>query len=162
MLNAGARLSRQDRRGWHEGERETNDIWAQVVSATKRTTLLEFLMEHAVPDAVVYTEGAAGYRGIPRTHETSRHNVGEYTRDQARTSGVASLWALMKRGYFDIYHETWVGHLGQCVTKFQGRHNVREEVTVKQMEAIIAGMSFKRLVYREWIADNGLLCGARS
>ena len=68
----------------------------------------------------------------------------------------------MKHGYVDIYHKTSPRHLGQCLKKFQRCHNVRENDTVEQMEAIIAGMILKRLLYREWIADNGLPCGARS
>lgn len=143
-------------------ERETNEIRAEVVSATKRTTLQVFLMEHAAPDAVVYTEGVAAYRGIARTHGTARYSVGEYTCDQAHTNGLASLWALMKRGYVDIYRKTSPRHLGQCVKKLQCCHNVREKDILERMEAIMTGMSLKRLLYREWIADNGLPCGARS
>ena len=49
-----------------------------------------------------------------------------------------------------------------AVSEFAGRLNIRDADTLKQMQGIIAGMTGKRLRYRDLIADNGLVNGARS
>ena len=52
-------------------------------------------------------------------------------------------------------------HPGRHVAEFERRHNVRNDDTLRQMEAIVDGMGRKRLRYRELIADNGMPSGAR-
>ena len=98
---------------------------------------------------------------LPFDHETVKHSVSEYVRDQAHTNGVESFWALLKRGYVGIYHKMSPKHLDRYVTEFERRHNIRDEDTLDQMDALVEGMGRKRLRYRELIADNGLDSGAR-
>ena len=51
--------------------------------------------------------------------------------------------------------------MNRYVTDFTGRQGMREQDTIYQMHAIVAGMIGKRLMYRTLIADNGLESGAR-
>ena len=53
-------------------------------------------------------------------------------------------------------------HLDRYVQQFAGKHNAREDDTIRQMQDVVAGMVGKRLMYRDLIADNGLASGARS
>jgi len=53
-------------------------------------------------------------------------------------------------------------HLQRYVSEFAGKHNVRDQDTLAQMTALVAGMVGKRLMYRDLVADNGLPSGARS
>ena len=43
-------------------------------------------------------------------------------------------------------------HLHRYVTEFTGLHNVREQDTIDQMHAMVAGLVGKRLLYRELVA----------
>ena len=67
----------------------------------------------------------------------------------------------MKRAHKGVYHKFSVKHLQRHVTDFAGRHNVRDMDTMMQMQALVAGMAGKRLMYCDLIADNGLASGAR-
>ena len=142
-------------------DRSSKRVRAKVVEHTDKPTLQSFVVEHAAPDATVYTDEASAYRGLPFEHETVTHSTGEYVRGMAHTNGMESFWALMKRGYTGIYHKMSPKHLDRYVTEFAGRHNARDLDTHAQMEQIAKGMEGKRLRYEDLIAPNGLDSGAR-
>ena len=90
--------------------RDSNKVTARVVTDTDAATLQRFVTEHAAPDARVYTDDAAAYKGIPFDHESVRHSVGEYVRDMAQTNGVESFWSMLKRahkGTFRAIVKSW-------------------------------------------------------
>ena len=142
-------------------DRESNHVAAQVVERTDKPTLHGLVLAHTAPDAKVYTDDALVYETLPFDHETVKHSVSEYVRDQAHTNGVESFWSLLKRGYVGIYHKMSPKHLDRYVAEFQRRHNIRDADTIEQMESFVEGMGRKRLRYREVIAPNGLPSGAR-
>ena len=61
-------------------DRATKQIRSQVVTRTDAPTLQGFVVEHAAPDATVYTDEASAYEGLPMTHEAVKHSVKEYVR----------------------------------------------------------------------------------
>ena len=132
-------------------DRESNQVAARVIDRTDRETLQGFVDEHADPEAMVYTDGATAYKGRER-HEAVHHSVGEYVRGMAHTNGVESFWAMLKRGYYGVYHRMSPKHLQRYVNESAGRHNVRDRDTIDQMQAVVAGMVGKRLLYRELTA----------
>ena len=142
-------------------DRSSKRVQAKVVEHTDKPTLQGFVAEHAAPDAIVYTDEAPAYRGLPFKHEAVTHSTGEYVRGMAHTNGMESFWALMKRGYTGIYHKMSPKHLDRYVTVFAGRHNVRDLDTHAQMEQLAKGMEGKRLRYQDLIEPNGLDSGAR-
>ena len=80
-------------------DRETNRVSAAVVGNTDAKTLQGFVASRAAKGATVYTDDHGGYQGMPFEHETVKHSVSEYVRDQAHTNGIESFWATLKRGY---------------------------------------------------------------
>ena len=85
--------------------RNTNQVIAQVVSDTTKSTLQQFVVEHTTQNATVYTDQASAYNGLPRKHAKVRHSIGEYVREQVHTNGIESFWATLKRGYKGVYHK---------------------------------------------------------
>lgn len=137
-------------------DRETNQVSARVVEGTDAKTLQGFALDHSVEDATIYTDDHAGYRGLPRAHESVKHSVSEYVSGQAHTNGIESFWALLKRGYHGTYHHMSAKHLDRYVSEFSGRHNHRPLDTIDQMAIIALRMNNKRLRYQDLIADNSL------
>ena len=84
-------------------DRATNRVSARVVERTDGETLQGFIHERTKDGATVYTDEHGAYCGLPN-HETVRHSIGEYVREQAHTNGIESFWALLKRGYHGVYH----------------------------------------------------------
>ena len=78
-------------------DRATGQVAAQVIEAVDGPTLRGFVTDHAAQGAMVYTDDARAYRGLPR-HESVSHSTGEYVRDGIHTNGIESLWSTLKRG----------------------------------------------------------------
>ena len=137
-------------------DRETGQVDAEVVDSTDRATLQGLVKRKTEPTAIVYTDEASAYAGLPRHHETVKHGVGEYVKDMAHTNGMESFWSLLKRGYIGIYHWMSVKHLDRYVTEFEGRHNSRPKDTLRQMADLMRGCIGRRLRYVDLIADTGM------
>ncbi len=131
------------------------EVRAQPVPDTRKETLQAFVADIVDAESTVYTDENNSYRGLVNTeHETVRHSVGEYVRDQAHTNGIESFWAMLKRGFHGTYHQMSVKHLARYVTEFAGRHNVRDLDTAMQMAMLAKGMAGKRLRYKDLIAEG--------
>ena len=134
-------------------DRKTNKIKAKVVENTDAKTLQKFVADTAADGATVFTDDAAAYRGMPFDHASVRHSVGEYVDGMAHTNGIESFWSMLKRAHKGVYHKISPKHLQRYVDEFAGRHGIREQDTITQMQNVVAGMAGKRLSYRELVAD---------
>ena len=134
-------------------DRETGQIASQVIEHTDAPTLQGFVERNTEPDATVYTDDAAAYRGMPRHHEAVKHGVSEYVRGMAHTNGMESHWASLKRGYDGVYHHMSAKHLSRYVAEFEGRHNRRPLDTADQMAVMAKSADGKSLRYADLIAD---------
>ena len=134
-------------------DRATGQVDASVVTSVDRGTLQPFVLARMKAGATVYTDEHGAYRRLPGVrHETVRHSVGEYVRDQAHTNGMESFWSMLKRGYHGTYHHMSAKHLQRYVDEFSGRHNVRVLDTRDQMARMVRGMDGKRLRYNDLVA----------
>ena len=59
---------------------------------------------------------------------------------------------MLKRAHKGTFHKISSKHLNRYVSEFAGKHNIRDRNTIDQMNAVVAGMIGKRLMYRELIA----------
>ena len=135
-------------------DRATGKVKAEVVADTGAKTLQGFVIDHTVDGATVYTDDAAAYKGMPdREHESVKHSVGEYVREQAHTNGLESFWATLKRGHDGTFHHLSPQHLDRYVAEFSGRHNIRNADTIDMMGIITRAMVGRRLRYQDLVAD---------
>ena len=134
-------------------DRVTGQVVAAVVPDTTRATLQGFVRSRTADDAMVYTDEAMAYRGLPN-HQTVGHRVGEWVNGQAHTNGLESFWATLKRGYHGVHHHMSPKHLDRYVGEFEGRHNGRPLDTIDQMTVMARGMLGKRLRYRDLVAGG--------
>ena len=102
----------------------------------------------------MYTDEAAAYNGLRRSHETIRHSVGEYVRNMAHTNGIESHWAMLKRGHDGVYHHFGPKHLDWYIVGFAERHNNRPMDTVDQMALLVKKSVGKRLTYADLIGPQ--------
>ena len=75
-------------------DRPTNRVWAEVVPGTDAQTLQGFVRSHVVTGARIYTDEHSAYEGLPN-HQSVRHSVGEYVREEAHTNGLECLWSIV-------------------------------------------------------------------
>lgn len=129
-------------------DRETNRVVTQVVEHTDKPTLQGFVVSHTEEGAMVYTDEARAYQGIPRPHEAVSHSAGEYVRGMAHTNGMESFWSLFDRGIVGTYHHVSVKHLPRYSSEFEGRHNNRPLDTADQMGRMVQRGVGRHLPYR--------------
>jgi len=131
---------------------ETGNVTAKPINDTSGTTLRGFITENAAKGSTVVTDNFRSYRGLSGyTHLTVNHSVGEYVRAQAHTNGIESFWALLKRGYYGIYHHMSAKHLHRYVNEFSFRHNTAQIDTMDFIGLTAQKMANKRLTYKELI-----------
>ncbi len=139
-------------------DRATGKVSAKIVDEADAKILQAFVVDHAAPDATVYSDEAAAYKGMPFKHESVRHSAGEYVKEicgphQRHRELLGDAEA---RSQGRLSHKISPKHLDRYVRQFTGKHNARSANTIDQMGGVIAGMVGKRLMYRDLIADNGL------
>ena len=86
-------------------DRATNQVRAEVVESTDKTTLQGFVVEHTDPNALAYSDDASACSGLPRNHETVKHSVSEYVRGTAHTNGIESFRAMLERAHKGTFHK---------------------------------------------------------
>ena len=143
-------------------DRATNQVRAQAIERTDKTTIHGFVAEHTAPGATVYTDDALVYETLPNPHEAVNHSALEYVRGDVHTNGVESFWSMLKRAHKGIYHKMSPKHLDRYVQEFAGRHNLRDADTITQMGLVVRGLEGKRLTYAALKQPNGLASGARA
>lgn len=125
-------------------------VVAMPIKATDRETIHSVINANVQKGATIYTDEHSSYVGMAGyNHEAVCHSVGEYVRNQAHTNGVESFWALLKRGYYGIYHYMSVQHLHRYVNEFSFRHNTAQAGTMVFIEMTIERMINRRLTYKE-------------
>lgn len=142
-------------------DRASNQVRAKVVERTDSKTLQGFILRQTELSAKIYTDEAKAYYDLPN-HETVKHSVLEYVRDQIHTNGMESFWCVLKRAHKGTFHKMSPKHLQRYVNEFAAKHNMRDMDTLAQMAAVATRLVGKRLMYTQLTADNGLPSGAHS
>ena len=132
-------------------DRTTGRVNTEVVESTDKGTLQNFVIRHTTSGAMVYTDEAAAYQGIPRRHEAVKHSANEYVRGMAHTNGLESHWALFKRAIDGTFHHISVKHLHRYTVEFDGRHNARPLDTADIMGQLARDSAGKRMTYERLI-----------
>ena len=119
---------------------------------TTAKTLKGFIHQNVIHGANVYTDNFKAYCGLNGyNHNTVNHSVGEYVRQQVHTNGIESFWALLKRGYYGIFHYMSFKHLHRYINEFAFRHNTASVGTMAFIEMTVSKMYSRRLTYKELI-----------
>lgn len=133
-------------------ERESKKVKAEVIENTKRPTLHGFIDKNIEAGSAVYTDDFKSYEKLDGyEHSTVKHSVGQYVDEQIHINGMESFWSMLKRAHKGTYHKMSKKHLTRYLQEFAGRHNIREQDTINQMQHIVASMIGKRLRYSELV-----------
>ncbi len=123
---------------------------AEFVQTTTSDQLQGFIKDNVKLGETVYTDDHKGYAGlIGFEHESVKHSVKEFVRDQARTNGIESFWALLKRGHMGVYHKMSAKHLHRYMDEYSTRFNMRKQGTMAKLEQTIDGAIGTTLPYKQ-------------
>jgi transposase-like protein len=131
-----------------------NQVYTQVITDTKATTLKPIIEKLVEKGAIVVSDVWNGYNGLNKDfqHEIVNHKSNEFKNEVGfHTNGIESFWSLLKRGICGIYHQTSVKHLNKYCDEFAFRYNTREIETERFTLSLLKAE--KRLTYKDLIAN---------
>ena len=129
----------------------TGKVKVKRIKTADQEHLHTFVSSNVQPGATLYTDDHKGYTGLGRyyRHEIIKHSVGEYVRGQVHTNGIESFWALLKRGYYGIFHHFTWKHMHRYLSEFEARWNMGRMSGTERVNSVLAAASGHRLTYCE-------------
>lgn len=125
---------------------------AMTVENTDKETLQNAIYGHVEIGSTLMTDEHAAYAGMDGIffkHETVNHMGGEYRRGAAHTNSIESVWAVLKRGIYGVYHQVSAKHLGRYVSEVSFRMNAGnvKQHTLDRLDSFVGAVDGKRLTY---------------
>jgi hypothetical protein len=103
----------RERGGW---------VIAMPVENTDKEQLQGAILEHVEIGALVMSDEHSAYSGLEGLfyrHEKVNHSAGEYRRNSVHTNSIESVWAVLKRGVYGVYHNISSKHLRRYVDELR-------------------------------------------
>jgi len=129
---------------------------AYPVPNTDKENLEGAVLENVEVGTQLMTDESTSYAGIGGLffdHDTVNHSAGEYSRGDVNTNSIESVWAVMKRGMYGVYHHASAKHLHRYVDEFTFRLNDGDvkRHTLYRLESFVEAVDGKRLTYARLI-----------
>lgn len=102
------------------------------------------------------TDKAAAYKGLRGyRHRSVDHTAKQYVDGMAHTNGIESVWAVLKRGYYGVYHHFTVKHMQRYVDEFAYRLNEGncKIHTMDRINSLVDKTDGVRITYKALTAD---------
>ncbi|MEW5995606.1 MAG: IS1595 family transposase [Candidatus Zixiibacteriota bacterium] len=125
---------------------------AKVISGPSASEIQAQVVAAVAPGAVLCTDEHAAYRGMPQyDHRAVKHSAKEYVDGMAHTNGIESIWAVLKRGFYGVYHSFSRKHLQRYLDEFTFRLNEGncKVHTLDRIEALLRRAVMGRTSYAE-------------
>lgn len=133
-------------------------ILAKVVPNTKRQTFRPVMHKTVLLGPVVSTDDFSRYDGLSEQypHKVVNHSAKPFVDAMACTNGIESVWAVLKRGCYGIFHQFSVKHLQRYVDEFAFRLNEGncKVPTLERMNALFNGVWNRRLNYSSLVGGE--------
>jgi transposase-like protein len=132
-------------------------LFAKVISDQKTETFSKIITEKVEAGTILNTDEATWYNDIENfgyERKVVNHSAKQFVDNMAYTNTIESVWALLKRGYYGIFHSFSAKHLQQYVNEFQFRWNEGncKYSTMDRIDNLIAGCWDKVLPYKALVA----------
>ena len=123
-------------------------VRAKIVEQTNHSTLRSEILKNVKVGSSLYTDQYKAYNGLKLyKHKKVKHSVGEYVKGIVHTNSIESFWALLKRGYYGIYHYMSKKHFQKYVNEFVRRFNGKDISLQEQLTMIVRDGVGIRLTY---------------
>ncbi len=127
-----------------------------VVRSVNADTLHATIHENVEAGSVLHTDEHSGYEGLGDvySHSTVNHGAGEFSRGSVSTNGIESVWAVVKRGIYGVYHHASPKHIDRYMNEFAFRLNDGNvsRHTLERLDSFIGAADGCRLTYARLIA----------
>ncbi|MDX1471784.1 MAG: IS1595 family transposase, partial [Flavobacteriaceae bacterium] len=129
------------------------NIKTEAILDTTQSTIHTFISENVAQGSHVYTDEHRSYKGLKGySHYTVNHSIGEYVNGNIHTNGIESFWAILKRGYYGIYHHFSWKHLHRYLSEFEIRWAMIDLNECDRLNSLLESTSGCRLTYKRLIS----------
>ena len=107
-------------------------IVARVSADQTISTTSALVKEYVLPETMIYTDDASGYRALPRLegmgyqHKRINHSEKVYVMGDVHTNTIEGFWSLVKRGIGGVYHSVSAKFLQSYLNEYSFRYNRRD------------------------------------
>ena len=127
-------------------------VVAKVVKETDSETLQGIIKDKVEAGSTVCTDEHKSYNGLESqyTHKTVKHSAKQFVDGMAHTNSIESVWAILKRAFYGVFHSFSEKHCDLYVDEVVFRLNEGncKIDTVNRLESLVKGMKGKRLTYK--------------
>jgi transposase-like protein len=104
--------------------------------------------------AILFTDEHRSYIGNKFKHFSVNHSAKQFVDGMAHTNGIESVWAVLKRGFYGVYHSFSRKHLQRYVDEFSFRLNEGncKAHTMDRIDAMLNKAFGKRITYADLVA----------
>lgn len=127
-------------------------VKGKVLKSTSAEEIQREISASVESRSVLFTDEHSSYAGMPQYfHAIVNHSAKEFVNGMAHTNGIESVWAVLKRGFYGVYHSFSQKHLQRYVDEFTFRlneGNVKHH-TMTRIDSLIGKLNEARITYRE-------------
>ena len=139
------------------GMRERNGrVKAMPMTDVNMVTVKRVVEDNVEIGSTLHTDESSSYDKLEADYdrETVNHNQGEYSRDNVTTNSIESVWAVLKRGVYGVYHHVSDKHLARYANEFAFRLNDGnvERHTLDRLTSLTEVCIGSHITYQELIA----------
>ena len=132
-------------------------VKAMPIESTDQRTLHSVISKNIYTESTLYTDDHRGYiglKGFYHNHKSVKHSAKEFVNGMAHTNGIESVWAILKRGYYGVYHNWSRKHCQQYINEFTFRLNEGNSSrnTQDRIDDLFKAMAGKTITYKELTA----------
>jgi transposase-like protein len=132
-------------------------VLMRLVLNKKLETLLPIIEQNVEKGSVINTDEGKWYNGIEKSgyiRKKVNHSAKLYVDGMAYTNTIESVWAVLKRGYYGIFHNFSVKHLQRYLDEFAFRLNDGncKYPTMNRIDCLLAGCWETMLPYKVLVA----------
>ena len=138
------------------GMREKNGrVKAVKVNHVDSFTINKIVEDNIELGSEIHTDEHGAYIDVnlKYKHSAISHKAKEYSVDGVTTNGIESVWALLKRGIYGVYHSVSEKHLSRYMDEFSFRlndGNVKRH-TYARLSSLFEHCVGSRITYRELV-----------
>ena len=126
-------------------------VVGRVLPDTTASTIQSAIRGAVEPGTTLMTDEHASYVGMAEfSHSSVNHSAKEFVNGMSHTNVIESVWAVIKRGFYGVYHSFSRKHLQRYVDEFayrlnEGNCNVP---TMDRIDALLAKAVGVRVTYK--------------
>ena len=132
-------------------------VKGKVLKNTGAEEIQTEVTKSVAPGSILCTDEHGAYRGMGQYPQfVVNHSVKEFVNGMAHTNGIESVWAVLKRGFYGVYHSFSGKHLQRYVDEFTFRLNEGNVKihTLDRIDSLLGKSIGTRITYKQLASSS--------